>query len=390
MAALSTLFATTRLVVTRHPGEVPGGLQKIEGKDLDGVALKGPRGRGIGRKLLLPFWLARNGTELIREILAADVVHSVVPGDIGVLGLGLARLLRKPVLVRHCGTWGNRSTAAYRYLASTLPRLAQHRRIPTVILATGGPDADQALSGARPTGDQVCGAPGVHWIFSTSLSRDQLNSMPKAPIWRPGRTLELVFVGRLTAAKNAIALVEALPRILEAYPDTRLTLLGHGPDKDRIVERISNLGLNSFVDLPGNVSRAEVLEHLVRSSLMVFPTRVAEGFPKAVFEALACGVPVLAPAVSVLPSLLDNRAGKILTGVDSQSIAQDVVECIADPDFFEQTSQQAILVAADYSLERWAEEIGRHLCNAMELAGDNVELSGECHVQPALENRGPG
>src|SRR5690606_13251898 len=90
---------------------------------------------GTLRKLLLPWWLARHGARLLRAARAADVVHALVPGDLGVLGALAARLTGRRLVVRHCGTWGHRHTLADRFLAWWLPRLA---RSGAIVFATGG------------------------------------------------------------------------------------------------------------------------------------------------------------------------------------------------------------------------------------------------------------
>ena len=82
----------------------------------------------------------------------------------------------------------------------------------------------------------------------------------------------------------------------------------------------------------GNVPHGEVLRILGRGHLFLFPTRVKEGFPKAVLEALACGLPVLAPPVSVLPRLLGNGAGLLLSEPNEEALAEGVLRLAADPE----------------------------------------------------------
>jgi glycosyltransferase involved in cell wall biosynthesis len=97
---------------------------------------------------------------------------------------------------------------------------------------------------------------------------------------------------------------------------------------------------------------------LKKADLFCFPTTSSEGFPKAVLEALACGLPVITTRVSVLPALVGNGAGILLENATSLEIARGVRWCLADVARYQALSSSAVLTAAQYSLERWRDTIG--------------------------------
>lgn len=342
--ALASLFDSTTLVACAARRPRPAGLRPVEHPRLEVVLVPEPYALGFARKLLLPFWLAVHGAVLIRRVAQADLVHALVPGDLGLLGAFAARLLSRPLVVRHCGTWGHRGTYADRFLTWWLPRLA---RKGGVVFATGGDDHPP-----EPVG------PRLHWIFSTALSADALQAIEPAVPWRPGVPLRLITVGRLTAGKNQAAAIESLRLLRDTYPDATLEVLGDGPARGQLAALVEQLGLGEAVVLRGNVGRAEVISSLQGSHLFLFPTRVAEGFPKAVLEALACGVPVVASPVSVVPRLLAEGGGRVLEATDPHTVAEAVRAMLAEPSRLTEAGQAGRRTASRYTLERWRDEIG--------------------------------
>lgn len=348
--AITRLFDSMRLIVTLRASAVPRDAQPLAAPNLSVVALTEPTGSNLRRKIALLVWLPRHLPTLWREIARADAVHAPVPGDIGFIGLLLALFQRKPLFVRHCGTWGEPATVSDRILLWLLEKFAGGRN---VVLATGGTDEPPSPKN-----------PNIHWIFSTTLNHAELDQLPPATPWDGRSPLRLVTVGRVTNRKNMAAILEALPAIHAVYPETTLDILGEGEARAFLESRSSVLGLRSSVSFHGNVSHQRVLEILLQSHLFVFPTRTKEGFPKAVLEALACSLPVVATRVSVIPRLLNNGCGVLLDDTSAQAVTAAVLQVAASPQRMAEMGSLARRAAQGYTLEAWGQEIGAHLAKA--------------------------
>jgi len=109
----------------------------------------------------------------------------------------------------------------------------------------------------------------------------------------PGGKLELIFVGALIPCKGCdLALRAAAPLLRSGLAS--FTVLGDGPERNRLEQLAGSLGIENSVCFHGWVSHAEVLKRLRAADVLAFPS-VRDFGGGVVFEALACGaVPVVA------------------------------------------------------------------------------------------------
>jgi len=134
--------------------------------------------------------------------------------------------------------------------------------------------------------------------------RDKLFFVPEPGVGRslcsddtrspePGSRLDLIFVGGLIPCKACDLGLQAAAPLLRS-DSARFTVLGDGPERNRLEQLAKSLGIEKAVSFRGWVSRDEVLKRLRSADVMVFPS-VRDFGAGVVFEALATGaVPVVA------------------------------------------------------------------------------------------------
>jgi len=112
-------------------------------------------------------------------------------------------------------------------------------------------------------------------------------------ISEPSKILELIFVGGLVPRKGCdLALRAARPLLQSGL--ARFTVVGDGPERNRLEQLTKSLGIEKAVSFCGWLGHAEVLNRMRSADVMVFPS-VRENGAGVVFEALASGaVPVVA------------------------------------------------------------------------------------------------
>lgn len=348
MGALAELFDRLTIVApcggpANRPGEQP-----LAGPHLNVVPLTMPAGVGLRRKIALLGWLFANLPVMIRELRRADAVHAPIPGDIGTIGIALALIAGKPLFVRHCGNWARRRTAAEHVWRWMMESFAGGRR---VMLATGG--APHPPSPKNPA---------VRWIFSTSMTEREMDEVERPAERTIPTRPRLIIVGRQERGKGTEAILRALPLLLGDFPGIELDIVGAGSALPELRQESARLGLNDRVTFHGNVDHRKVMDLLMGADLFCFPTG-SEGFPKAVVEAMACGLPVITTRVSVLPRLVAG-CGVLLDEVTPEDLAKAIGRCLSDPTRYQEMSAQAMSTARQYTLERWRETLRDYLSAA--------------------------
>lgn len=172
----------------------------------------------------------------------------------------------------------------------------------------------------------------------------------------------ILFVGRVSPEKGVHTLIEALPRVLERFPDARLDIVGAqfvlpanllvGLSSDPLVSalarfydgsvtsdyrsflrgRVERLGIENHVRFVGALPHRELVDCYRRADLVVNPS-LSESFGISVVEAMACGVPVVATRVGGMPeTMLDGETGLLVEAENSDRLAEAMNAILADRD----------------------------------------------------------
>lgn len=197
----------------------------------------------------------------------------------------------------------------------------------------------------------------------------------------PREQNQLLFVGRLVEKKGVGFLLNALPRILLASPDTRLTIAGGGPLETELRELAASLQISDHVNFKGMVSQSDLPAFYRRATLFIAPFQVAdsgdqEGFGLVLVEAMGCGCPVICGEVpAVRDIVLDENTAVLVNPRNPVDLANAIIGLLADP----------------IRRERYAENARRHCEEAFDwgtIAARYGELLSEAIAEtPALAIR---
>jgi len=115
----------------------------------------------------------------------------------------------------------------------------------------------------------------------------------------------VLFVGRLHPVKNVDLLLRSFNHI-NTPDDCILVIIGDGPEKQRLTDLASSLGISKRIFFVGFKKKDEVLEYMKASDVLVLPSLV-EGQPRVVLEAWAAKLPVVASRRPGLEDLITDR-----------------------------------------------------------------------------------
>jgi colanic acid/amylovoran biosynthesis glycosyltransferase len=147
----------------------------------------------------------------------------------------------------------------------------------------------------------------------------------------PDEPLRLLHVGRLAPEKGQHGLLDALGRALRRGADVRLRIAGDGPLQGALRREAHALGLGDHVTFLGRLPEAGVRSEMAIAHGFVLSSFM-EGLPVVLMEAMAAGLPVIAPRVAGVPELVeDGCSGLLFDPSDWEGLAERICALAADP-----------------------------------------------------------
>jgi glycosyltransferase involved in cell wall biosynthesis len=165
----------------------------------------------------------------------------------------------------------------------------------------------------------------------------------------------LLAVGRLVPSKAHHILIEAMPLVLERFPNAKAGVCGDGPLRGALETQIQSLGLENAVKLLGQSDH--VAQFLASADVFVMPS-LWEGLPIALLEAMSAGLPVAATKVEGVEEVVEEgRHGFLAPPGDKEAFAEALLRLLQDPPARRRMGEAARRKALEeYTAERMCRE----------------------------------
>jgi glycosyltransferase involved in cell wall biosynthesis len=216
----------------------------------------------------------------------ADVVHVHSNGLLLEVAAHLARHCRKPLVLTLYGTEIWHYAPAPWWSPDLFTRM--YRAADRVTFYSQGLlDRARELGLDRPGLSVVY--PPVADYFRPRGDHERIEARRELGLTR-GRVL--VNVKRLHPLAGQRFLVEAMPAVVAAHPDTQLVCCGTGPLLEELQQRSRDLGVADHITFAGLVDNRRVALYYAAADVFILPS-LLEACPTVAVEALASGTPVI-------------------------------------------------------------------------------------------------
>ena len=166
------------------------------------------------------------------------------------------------------------------------------------------------------------------------------------------RNIDFLLVGRLAPNKGLDLFLDGLSLIRERHPEVGAVIIGHGPLEGRLRSRIGAMGLSGNVRLISWVKdKAELAGYYRRAKALVVCS-FAEGGPRVAFEALACGTPVIGPAIGALAEFLSHGVNGLVVAHTPASLAKAMERFLDEPGLSDRLGAAGPQIAARFEARR--------------------------------------
>jgi glycosyltransferase involved in cell wall biosynthesis len=341
-----------------YPPMLPGSRARFravwESESRDGLEVHHPRYAMIPK-----VGMALQGPMMLRSVLSAvRALHARVRFDLidahylypdGFAAVGLGRAIGLPVVVSARGSDVNRFAGFPRIrpmLQSTLARAS-------AVIAVSDALRDRMIELGTPPQKIAVIPNGVD--LTTFALRDRREARERLGL--PDRET-ILYVGNLVPGKGVEALIDSVAELRGASAgpsrDARLAIVGGGPLRDALEERVVARGIGGAVRFAGEMPHDALADWYSAANVLCLASE-REGWPNVLLESLSCGTPIVATRVGGIPEIVSSDRVGILADGAPAAIARALCEALD-----REWDRAALRAHAEpFTWERAAASVGR-------------------------------
>lgn len=314
----------------------------------------------IVQMFLLPWIVLR----LCIAMAKADAIHVRCPGNLGLLGVVLGPLFSKLLIAKYAGQWSGYSEEA------------RSVRLQRWLLASRWWRGIVTVYGRWPNQPDH-----VVPFFTSVMTREQVVRAKKiASMDKPLEPLSIVFVGRLSKAKNVDQLIEAVALLAKQGIDLRCRIVGQGAEEESLHQLATRHGLDDRIEFAGGVEYDRVFDFHEQAHVLVLASET-EGWPKAIAEAMACGLVCIGTNRGLVPWMLSEGRGFTVEPGDAGGLSEILRQLAIDVEERHRVSRRAAEFGQRYSLDSLREALAALMSDRWGVTiGSNQ--GGETNAEP--------
>lgn len=295
-------------------------------------------GDTLGAKLKQMIRLPAVIFDLCRAMRRAGAIHVRCPGNLGLLGVALAPIFSRYLVAKYAGQW------------TPYPGEPLAWRLQRALLKSRWWRGPVTVYGDWPNQP-----PHVIPFFTSVLNERQAERARIAAARRTiylneGKSLRVLFIGRLSAAKNVNTILDAIALLKTRGIKVECDIVGEGPERAKLERQAEESGISGRVNFAGGVEFDRALDFYERADTLALVSET-EGWPKAIAEAMAFGLVCIGSDRGLIPKMLGEGRGIVVPPGDAAALASALRRVFEHPGEYSEMGKRAAIWGQRYSLE---------------------------------------
>lgn len=145
-----------------------------------------------------------------------------------------------------------------------------------------------------------------------------------------------VAAGRLTKSKGCLTLLSVHQKLIENGFHHYIYILGDGPEKQNLIQKIKKLSVENTFILLGNQNNP--YPYFKESNYFIHPSH-RESYPMVILENLLLNKPIISTNVGGIPEMIDDGIDGVLVNYNEEEIFQAMKKFLTNPEFVEKIKQ---------------------------------------------------
>ena len=189
--------------------------------------------------------------------------------------------------------------------------------------------------------------PGDYRIIPNGVDVDFFTSAKPFPEYRDGKT-NILFVGRVEPRKGALYLTQAYAKLKQRYPDTRLLVIGGGPELG-VLRRYVHEHQVKDVLFAGRVSEVDKARFYKTADVFCAPSTGQESFGIVLLEAMAAGTAAIASDIHGYKKVIQrNLSGLLVEPRDVDALCSALERLVTEPALRNQLGERGSIRAREF------------------------------------------
>ena len=162
-------------------------------------------------------------------------------------------------------------------------------------------------------------------------------------------------IGRLVWQKGFEYLIQAIPQVIETFPEAKFLIVGDGPLRRRLEELSERLKIKDNIIFTG--FRSDIKDILATIELLAMPS-LLEGLPIVLLEGMAMAKPIVATRIDGMTEVLENgETGLLVPAKNPHELAEVIIEILKNKTKADLLGQNARkIIEEKFSVKRMVEQ----------------------------------